>query len=203
MLWATRTEGSSWAASSWHTRSPHASSVTSWTGVASPPDPGRSRATAVWRSTDVLVVAIGVTFAGEDLSRLAGSGIDLPPRPRGPRRLGAADPRRDRDHRPGVRDHPLHAGRRRDADRRQPLRPARREAGGLSTADHRGAHAFARHRAAVRRALNLARRLIAPGRRRRATTRRPHGGGRPRSLGRSRDRRSQRLRDARPRDHRG
>ena len=81
MLWATRTEGSSWAASSWHTRSTHASSVTSWTGVASPPDPGKSRATAVWRSTDVLVVAIGVTFAGEDLSRLAGSGIDLPPVP--------------------------------------------------------------------------------------------------------------------------
>jgi len=37
----------------------------------------------VWRSTDVLVVAIGVTFAGEDLSRLAGSGIDLPPVPAG------------------------------------------------------------------------------------------------------------------------
>ncbi len=31
----------------------------------------------------VVVLAIGVTFAGEDLSRLAGSGIDLPPVPAG------------------------------------------------------------------------------------------------------------------------
>jgi len=31
----------------------------------------------------LVLVAIGVTFAGEDLSRLAGSGIDLPPVPAG------------------------------------------------------------------------------------------------------------------------